>query len=406
MGRNAAAATGDTWRPLSMRERLDIREGLRRETERARMRLSRERDLSHRRARYRSDRLAQSQTDRSDRLPPLRELIWRRLRRRTGQQGEEGEEETGEGREREPREGERSRHREFLSSVSWAVDQLTIDPEGDPSAPEPAEPSLPPVPPLNNPRPAEPGPGGAARVTGRARFLQGRLRGEWGRVGEGENTWGAPMPDRRPPFREYHFMHHTPSSIALTHRIQTWDFSKGDIPDISDSQHNVVVKEAKIHNDASVDISEDGSLLVTLVPSNLPMTTVTPTVVGVYGLNVANKGRLFATYSLESLPVSVSLSPTSKHLMVGYSMRGPGSRLAPYSPSDRSLIAQIFRLKMPWECMTSSEQEQPPRGRLAHRRDLHQNEPGQTFLNCIRWIPVSGLGMVYATNTGLLKILR
>ena len=101
--------------------------------------------------------------------------------------------------------------REFLSSVSWAVDQLTIDPEGDPSAPEPAEPSLPPVPPLNNPRPAEPGPGGAARwmcatqpefdlfllrVTGPARFLQGRLRGEWGRVGEGENTWGAPMPDR------------------------------------------------------------------------------------------------------------------------------------------------------------------------------------------------------------------
>ena len=187
---------------------------------------------------------------------------------------------------------------------------------------------------------------------------------------------------------------------------QAWNFCKGDIPDLADTESNLVVPEAKIHNDASVDISEDGSLLVTLVPSNLPMTTVTPTVVGVYGLSMSNKGRLFATYSLESLPVSVSLSPTSKHLMVGYSMRGPGSRLAPYSPSDRTLIAQIFRLKMPWECMTSSEQEQPPRGRLAHRRDLHQNEPGQTFLNCIRWIPVSGLGMVYATNTGLLKILR
>merc|ERR1719350_2696334 len=199
ISRSAVAAAGDTWRPLSMRERLDIRAGLRRETERERMRLSRERDLSLRRVRYRSDRLAQAQADRSDRLPPLRELIWRRLRRRTGQQGEEGEEEGG-SREREPREGERSRHREFLSSVSWAVDQLTIDPEGDPSAPEPAEPSLPPVPPPN-PRPAEPGPGGAARVTGPARFLQGRLRGEWGRVGEGENTWGAPMPDRRPPPR-------------------------------------------------------------------------------------------------------------------------------------------------------------------------------------------------------------
>ena len=51
--------------------------------------------------------------------------------------------------------------REFLSSVSWAVDQLTIDPEGE--APEPAEPSLPPAPPPA-PRPYEPGPGGAARL--------------------------------------------------------------------------------------------------------------------------------------------------------------------------------------------------------------------------------------------------
>ena len=44
--------------------------------------------------------------------------------------------------------------------------------------------------------------------------------------------------------------------LTLFSRIQTWDFSKGDIPDISDSEHNIVVKEAKIHNDASVDISE------------------------------------------------------------------------------------------------------------------------------------------------------
>ena len=69
-------------------------------------------------------------------------------------------------------------------------------------------------------------------------------------------------------------------------------------------------------------------------------------------------------------------------------------------------MAQIYRIKMPWENVTSSTDEQPPRGRLIHRRDLHQNEPGQTSLNCIRWIPVAGQGLVYATNTGLLKILR
>ena len=184
----------------------------------------------------------------------------------------------------------------------------------------------------------------------------------------------------------------------MTHRIQAWDFSKGDIPDLTDSKANIVVQEAKIHNDASVDISDDGSVLVTLVPSNLPMHTV----VGVYGLAPATKGKLFASFSLESSAVSVSLSPTSKHLMVGFT-RSPRITL---SPSDRSLMAQIFRIKMPWECMTSTDQEQPPRGRLVHRRDLHHYEPGQTYLNCIRWIPIAGQGLVYATNTGLLKILR
>ena len=57
-------------------------------------------------------------------------------------------------------------------------------------------------------------------------------------------------------FRDFNMIHHGPSNIALTHRIQTWDFAKGDIPDITNSEDNIVVKEAKIHNDASVDISE------------------------------------------------------------------------------------------------------------------------------------------------------
>ena len=57
-------------------------------------------------------------------------------------------------------------------------------------------------------------------------------------------------------FRDFNLIHHGPSNIALTHRIQTWDFAKGDIPDINNSEDNIVVKEAKIHNDASVDISE------------------------------------------------------------------------------------------------------------------------------------------------------
>ena len=198
----------------------------------------------------------------------------------------------------------------------------------------------------------------------------------------------------------------------MTHRIQAWDFSKGDIPDLTDTESNLVVPEAKIHNDASVDISEDGTLLVTLVPSNMPMQTL----VGVYGLNASNKGRKIATHSLEYPPVSVSLSPTTKYLLVGYSMRHPRSRLAPFSlPSDPNLMAQIFYMQTlegsgdPGSSETIqaelNSRELMPRMRLVHQRDLHQNEHA-VHLNCIRWIPVAGMGMVYATNTGIIKILR
>ena len=199
---------------------------------------------------------------------------------------------------------------------------------------------------------------------------------------------------------------------------------------MTDKDSNLIVPEAKIHNDASVDISEDGSLLVTLVPSNMPMQTL----VGVFGLSVSNKGRKVATHGLEYPPVSVSISPTTKYLLVGYSTRSPRSRLAPYSsPAYSSLMAQIFYLQAPiandhqtlqMNSAPNSENQLPSsagnsnenaasptenllhKKRLVHQRDLHQNENGVVYLNCIRWIPVAGMGMVYATTTGTLKILR
>ena len=55
MSRSIGAAESDSLRPLTIRERLDIRAGLRRETERDRVRLARERDLSLRRMRMREE---------------------------------------------------------------------------------------------------------------------------------------------------------------------------------------------------------------------------------------------------------------------------------------------------------------------------------------------------------------
>lgn len=387
---SVGAAGGDSWRPLTIRERLDIRAGLRRESERERARLARERDMSLRRMRY-----GELGTPGADRFPPLRELILRRLRGR-GSGGDDEDELLSPSTEsvsnNETRDS--TRRREMLS---WMVDQLSIDHESEAEQLEAAQ---------------LPGPSGAG-VGARLPPRYPRTREE-AREGDGTNYHHLRMAmneadrarereraDRdnlfirageRRLFRDYQFMHHGPSNIALTHRIQTWDFSRGDIPDISNAEDNIVVKEAKIHNDASVDIAEDGSLLVTLVPSNLPMTTV----VGLYSLRRGNLGDCYATYSLESSAVSVSLSPTSRHLLVGLTSRT--SRIISLSPMDRQLMAQVFRIKLP-----SNSNE---RGRLIHRRDINQVDYGHMSLNCIRWIPVPGQGIVFATNTGLLKILR
>ena len=66
--------------------------------------------------------------------------------------------------------------------------------------------------------------------------------------------------------QQYAFYATQASGNMLTHRIQSWDFSDFEIPDIRNPNTNLVVKEAKIHNDASVDVSEDGTILVTLIP--------------------------------------------------------------------------------------------------------------------------------------------
>ena len=260
-------------------------------------------------------------------LPPLREIIWRRLRRRNAQLHVLDEEigaETGR---------ERSRHREMLS---WMVDQLSIDQHQQQAAAAAAAAAAHAASSSSGVQPASarinylpPMSGGDSSLPRRPTRIQNfRLR----YAADG-------VPPRAASLRSNDAMliHHTPSNMLLTHRIQAWDMHSRHEdfpPDISDASANIVVKEAKIHNDASVDMSEDGTILVTLVPSNLPMTTV----VGVYGLSGSERGQCYATYCLESSAVSVSLSPTARHLLVGLTTRAARITL---SPADRSVMAQV-----------------------------------------------------------------
>ncbi|KAK3927156.1 Activating molecule in BECN1-regulated autophagy protein 1 [Frankliniella fusca] len=188
------------------------------------------------------------------------------------------------------------------------------------------------------------------------------------------------------------------------HRIQLWDFSKGDIPDISDGDENVVVAECKIHNDASVDISADGHLLVALLPAPRPTanpylpTSPPGQTIGVYSLVWDSLGQLLYTTNLDQPAVSVALSPSAAYLLVGLATR----RAMLPMPSDQNALAQIFRLE-------GAKPGRPigARGRLNFTRNIEaQNDNVSVGINCIRWAPVSGQGIVYGTNTGSLVMLH
>lgn len=94
--------------------------------------------------------------------------------------------------------------------------------------------------------------------------------------------------------------------------------------------------------------------------------------------------------------ISVSISPTQEHLLVGLARNGVGNEYT---------MAIIYRLTH-----KQSQNNKPCIQDLdLEVRDLLQNNHstrGHTSINCIRWAPQPGQGLIYATNTGRLAILH
>ncbi|XP_051154473.1 probable serine/threonine-protein kinase DDB_G0282963 isoform X2 [Leptopilina boulardi] len=249
------------------------------------------------------------------------------------------------------------------------------------------------------------------------------------------------------------------------YRVQAWDFSDGEIPDITNPEKNVVVRECKIHNDASIDISADGTMLATALPSGRINATTT---LGVYSLQWENLGeRVYSTVTDQTV-VSLSMSPAGQHLLVGI-----GSRRIhiPTRPLPMALIYKLVNREPETEkkvTVDSSDSKYynifdrthscsrtvvyvqgAPNLRNIYRRDPNAPHPeddrqnylnwrnpspggndidmkdtkenmillrellqnnrettGHISLNCIRWVPQPGQGMIYTTNNGQLNILH
>ncbi|KAH7966773.1 hypothetical protein HPB49_019384 [Dermacentor silvarum] len=285
----------------------------------------------------------------------------------------------------------RRRRRMLRRNRFWPASPPPVVPEEDPSVPEVH------VSPPSSPPPVRP----TAPVPPRPRspplpvILSG---GPSARVPPLDSLWVGPPPSAayfsllyeggfRPRLSVYE------TGPNLTHRIQCWDMTGSELPDIGDAKACLVAPRCKIHNDASVALG--GGLLAALVPCGLLGASLC-----IYSLRP--RGTLLHTWSFGANAISVSLSPLARYLVVGFAAtRG-------YFTQEREVVAQIFKLTPPDAEGSSSSSSSC--GQLQQVGNLSQ--PGGTVgqppvsLNSVRWLPRPGEGLIYGTNRGSLCICR
>uniref|UniRef100_A0A9J8BA03 Autophagy/beclin-1 regulator 1b n=2 Tax=Cyprinus carpio TaxID=7962 RepID=A0A9J8BA03_CYPCA len=185
------------------------------------------------------------------------------------------------------------------------------------------------------------------------------------------------------------------SNIAnTTYRLQWWDFTKFDLPEISNATVNVLVPHCKIYNDASCDISADGQLLAVFIPSS-QRGFADEGILAVYSLAPHNLGEVLYTKRFGPNAISVSLSPMGCYVMVGLA-----SRRILLHPTTDHMVAQVFRLQQPHGGETSIRMMFNVVYPMAPDQRRHVS------INSARWLPEPGMGLAYGTNKGDLVICR
>ncbi|KAM3608665.1 uncharacterized protein V6R79_002609 [Siganus canaliculatus] len=185
------------------------------------------------------------------------------------------------------------------------------------------------------------------------------------------------------------------SNIAnTTYRLQWWDFTKFDLPEISNASVNVLVPNCKIYNDASCDISADGQLLAVFIPSS-QRGFPDEGILAIYSLASHNLGEMLYTKRFGPNAISVSLSPMGCYVMVGLA-----SRRILLHPTTDHMVAQVFRLQQPHGGETSIRMVFNVVYPMAPDQRRHVS------INSARWLPDPGMGLAYGTNKGDLVICR
>ncbi|KAK3088223.1 hypothetical protein FSP39_016323 [Pinctada imbricata] len=170
---------------------------------------------------------------------------------------------------------------------------------------------------------------------------------------------------------------------------------------------NVIVQHCKLHNEASCDISQDGTMLTTFVPSHRGFPD--DNILAVYSLLPKTRGQCLFTKSFGSPnAISVSLSPMNNYVMVGLAAK----RLSwVFTPNQ--LVARILKLENKEAGENSMQDNLFSIDRLFTLQVVTDvMHPCDTDIrthvsvNAARWLPSPGEGIVYGTNRGDLHICR
>ncbi|XP_065567126.1 uncharacterized protein LOC136031452 [Artemia franciscana] len=183
-----------------------------------------------------------------------------------------------------------------------------------------------------------------------------------------------------------------------TFRIQCWDF-KNSLPDLTQSKHNVIVPNCKVHCDSWIEISKKWDFLVAVYPKTTGLFGAS---IGVHSLESHNLGQLLWITSIGESVASLSLSPSSRYLLVGI----PGSRLWNTESNSRQTMAKVFRLD-PDAKVEEKDGKSEIRSLELVRTIVRdpENSGGQWTLNSIQWSPHASTGWIVCTNRGHVKVI-
>lgn len=176
------------------------------------------------------------------------------------------------------------------------------------------------------------------------------------------NQWTTPLPMNNSNFR-----------------LQCWNFTRSLVPNIKDSQLNVLTHKCRLHNESSVDLSSDGSLLGCLVPHEDGHTCFPGFDLKIFSLKTHDFGSCYFKLLQGHNPITVSLSPSGNYAVVGLATH----KSVNYDQNDDDLkIGKVFRL-------TGNNS-------IELIRDIKIKRDDSSYcLNAIKWMP---RGIVYSVG--------